>query len=99
MRVPSPPSVAQLEAFSRKAKGLAHPARLAILIRLADGAESTAGDLVRNSGLAQSTVSEHLRVLREAEIVTARHDGPRVWYRLERPALRELWAALDELVN
>ena len=90
---------ARTDEFARGAKALAHPARVTIVIRLAGGKELMAGDIVAESGLAQSTVSEHLRVLRDARIVAAREDGPRVWYRLDTAVLRDMQAALGDLVD
>ena len=62
------------------AHALGHLARVAIVQRLADSGPTLTGDIVKGSGLAQSTVSEHLRVLREAGLVVSRRDGQRVWY-------------------
>jgi ArsR family transcriptional regulator len=69
------------------AKALGHAARLCILEQLQGHAALTAGELVEGCGLAQSTVSEHLRILRDAGVVSVRADGPRNWYRLERGLL------------
>lgn len=81
------------------AKGLAHPNRLAILRLIAtDGSRHTTGEIVTEIGLAQSTVSEHLRVLREAGLVLAHRDGPYVRYTAQRGVLRRFARALDELV-
>jgi ArsR family transcriptional regulator len=56
------------------AKALGHPTRVKILRILRSGAGATCGDLVAALALAQSTVSEHLRLLREAGLVLG--DGP-----------------------
>ena len=79
------------------AKALAHPARLRILDRLGPGAPQLAGDIVGECPLAQSTVSEHLRVLRQAGLVLTRRDGPRIWYRLNRAALRDFAATVEQI--
>jgi len=81
------------------AKGLSHPSRVAIVRRLADGQERMARDIVESSGLAQSTVSEHLRLLRDAGIVTSRRDGPRVWYRLRADVLHEFADVVEHVVE
>ncbi|MCC6006285.1 MAG: winged helix-turn-helix transcriptional regulator [Rhodobacteraceae bacterium] len=65
------------------ARALGHPARIRIVAYLRDHGPAIAGDIVEAVGLAQSTVSEHLRLLREAGIVTARSDPPRVIYALD----------------
>ncbi len=56
-----------------------------------------AGELVATSDLAQSTVSEHLRILRNAGVGFARQDGPRSWYCLRRSVLGEFAAAVGEM--
>ncbi|MDH3755194.1 MAG: metalloregulator ArsR/SmtB family transcription factor [Acidimicrobiia bacterium] len=87
------------ERVAQIARGLAHPARVAIVEQLSDGRPRRAGDIVRESGLAPSTVSEHLRVLREADILASRRDGPRVCYCLRQPVLARFAAALAALVD
>lgn len=69
------------------AKALAHPARLAILRTLATRGECVCGEVVDVVGLAQSTVSQHLKVLREAGLITGIPDGPRSCYCLDAAAL------------
>lgn len=49
----------------------------------------TVQDIVAECTLAPSTVSEHLGILREAGILFATKDGPRVWYCLRRSALQQ----------
>lgn len=64
---------------------LADPTRRRVLDALADG-ESDVGSLVDRLALSQSLTSKHLRVLRDAGVVTVRIDGPRRVYRLsDRP--------------
>ncbi|NYE74319.1 ArsR/SmtB family transcription factor [Microlunatus parietis] len=64
---------------------LADPNRRRVLDALADG-ESDVGSLVERLALSQSLTSKHLRVLRDAGVVTVRVDGPRRVYRLnDRP--------------
>jgi ArsR family transcriptional regulator len=47
--------------------------------------------------LAQSTVSEHLRILKAAGLVRSREDGPRAWYCIEMPAWRRLKTLLKSI--
>ena len=85
------------ERFALIAKGLAHPARIKI-IELFDGDRChMAQEIVDECTLAQSTISEHLRILREAGILFARKDGPRMWYCMRRSVLRQYAEALDDL--
>jgi ArsR family transcriptional regulator len=80
-------------------KALAHPARLAIiraLMRLESGGVCCCGDIVRGLPLAQSTVSQHLKVLREAGLIQGEIEGPRSCYCLDRDALVALTAAIKD---
>lgn len=65
------------------------PGRRRILDLLRDR-ERLVGDLVDELGLAQPTVSKHLRVLRDAGLVEARPDAQRRWYRVRPEPLQEL---------
>ena len=73
---------------------LAEPHRRRILDLLLVG-ERSVGDLVAELPLAQPTVSKHLKVLRQAGLVTVRSDAQRRLYRLRPEPLRELdeWLA------
>lgn len=83
--------------LSLLARALGHPSRVRILrsLRLGDG--SSVGKLVEELGLAQSTVSEHLRVLREAGLVTAGQEvgGKRLFLDVHR--IRRLKALVGSL--
>ncbi len=75
--------------LARRIKALAHPVRLGIVRALmkVGGQGCYCGDLVRDLPLAQSTVSQHLKVLREAGLIRGEIDGPRSCYCLDRAAL------------
>ncbi|RGP38043.1 ArsR/SmtB family transcription factor [Pseudotabrizicola alkalilacus] len=75
------------EALATLAKALAHPARIRILRLLLATPGCIGGDIVGAVGLAQSTVSEHLRILKTAGVITGEIDGPRVCYALNPEAL------------
>jgi DNA-binding transcriptional ArsR family regulator len=70
-------------------EAIAEPHRRAIL-ELLLGAELPAGELVRATGLSQPGLSKHLKMLREAGLVSVRPDGQRRLYRLEPAALAKL---------
>ncbi len=72
------------------AKALAHPARLRILRLLLATPGCIGGDIVDAVGLAQSTVSEHLRILKAAGVISGEISGPRVCYALNPEALSVL---------
>ena len=76
--------------LARWAKALGHPARLAILRTLATRGECVCGDVVEVVGLAQSTVSQHLKILREVGLVRGTPDGPRSCYCLDTGGLAEI---------
>jgi ArsR family transcriptional regulator len=79
------------------AKALAHPARLRILRLLLATPGCIGGDIVDVVGLAQSTVSEHLRILKAAGVITGEIAGPRTCYALNPAALAPLAAFIDAL--
>ena len=84
--------------LAKLAKALGHPTRVLILrrVRTMDGCTCTA--LVGELGLAQSTVSEHLRVLREAGLVhVGEGEAPRTPYRADVHRLRRLKALVGSL--
>ena len=85
------------ETLARLAKAIAHPARLAILRLLAHRQTCATGDLVAELPLAQSTVSEHLRILRQAGLIHGEIEGPRTHYCVNAPGLAVLRAGIDAL--
>ena len=78
-------------------RALAHPVRLTMLETLGAADRCVCGELVRALPLAQSTVSQHLKVLQEAGLVRSRPEGPRTVYCLDREALLALRGELDAL--
>jgi ArsR family transcriptional regulator len=72
------------------AKALAHPVRLRILQLLPAAPDCIGGDIVDAVGLAQSTVSEHLRILKAAGVISGEISGPRTCYALNPAALGPL---------
>ena len=68
-------------------KALSHPVRLDIVQLLSDSGEANCVDLTRHAGLAQSTISEHLRVLRDAGLIKQCGPGPRSGYCINKEAL------------
>ncbi len=80
-------------------KALGHPARLAILRTLAERQTCLCGEIVEELPLAQATVSQHLKALREAGLIEGKTDGPRSCYCLNTEALRRLHEALGALFD
>ncbi|MEY3769110.1 MAG: hypothetical protein RLZZ11_2180, partial [Cyanobacteriota bacterium] len=79
-------------------KALAEPIRLQLIEALGSG-ERCVCELTSDLNLAQSKLSFHLKVLKEAGLLTAREDGRWVYYRLEPEALEQLRAWLGELAS
>lgn len=76
---------------------LAHPARVQLLRMLLARGGCVCGDLVGAMELAQSTVSQHLKILREAGLIQGEVDGPRVCYCANLTKLLELKRLIAEL--
>lgn len=81
------------EHLARLAKALAHPARVAILRMLVRHEGCIVGDIVDELPLAQSTISQHLKQLKDAGLIRGEVDGPRVCYCVE-PGAVALFKAL-----
>lgn len=79
----------------RMLRALANPVRFRIVQVLAQRRSCICGDLVEEFDLAQSTVSEHLKVLKDAGIVQGVIEGPSLCYCLEPESLRFLRGLLD----
>ena len=90
--VEGPAADEELAAF---VKAIAHPTRVRILRMLAKKEARMCSHIVDELPLAQSTVSEHLRILRSAGLVQANENGPRVSYCIVPSALKRLKALLE----
>jgi DNA-binding transcriptional ArsR family regulator len=77
---------------------LGDPIRRALIARLAFG-PATAGQLAELADITRPGVSQHLRVLRDAEIVRASRDGRFIWYELDARRLAEAEHWLSELAD
>jgi ArsR family transcriptional regulator len=80
------------DELARLAKALGHPARVRILRMLSRKEARVCSQIVDELPLAQSTVSEHLRILKDAGLVRSSQDGPRVGYCINYETLRKLKA-------
>ncbi|SDE18380.1 ArsR/SmtB family transcription factor [Pedobacter soli] len=76
-------------------KAIAHPARIAILQQLIKVNACICGELVNEFGLAQATISQHLKELKNAGIIQGNIEGASVCYCIEPKA----WKALLEELN
>ena len=76
-------------------KSMANRHRLLILCQLVKG-EHSVGQLAEFLGIRDSTVSQHLALLRRDRIIAGRRDGQTIWYRIEsEPALQVVKALYD----
>jgi ArsR family transcriptional regulator len=87
------------ERIAEIAKGLAHPVRVRILEQFAEHTPHTAQEIVDEFDLAQSTISEHLRILRKAGLLIPTHDGPRTWHCLRRALIHQFAHTVVDLAD
>jgi DNA-binding transcriptional ArsR family regulator len=85
------------EELAELTKAIGHPARVQILRLLVRKSGCVCGEIVDELPLAQSTVSQHLKVLKECGLIRGDVDGPRVCYCIEPRALRRLKALIGSL--
>lgn len=89
----SEPMRANADAASDLLKALANRHRLLILCQLIEG-ERSVGDLAQFLGIRDSTVSQHLALLRRDGLVAARREGQTIWYSISSSPARALLEAL-----
>ena len=78
------------ERLAKMLKALGNPQRLSIMLFLAENPQCITGDIVAATPLAQSTVSQHLKVLRDAGLICGTIDGAATNYCVDEDALRWL---------
>ncbi|GAB4200399.1 MAG: hypothetical protein Tsb002_36550 [Wenzhouxiangellaceae bacterium] len=90
-----PDETPDIETLASLSKALGHPARIRIVQELLEKQHCVGCDLVEAIGLAQSTTSEHLRILKAAGVIHGEIEHPRICYRLNHEALQPLqqWLA------
>lgn len=85
----------QQNEIATVAKALAHPARIAILQHLLNANECINSDLVKELGLAQATISQHLKELKEVGLIQGKIDGASMNYCINH----KNWKVAQELLN
>jgi len=97
-------SIAKIEAFTQQeqdlaafAKLMSHPARIAILKVLAAQNACICGEIVEVLPLAQSTVSQHLKELKNAGLINGTIDGPKSCYCINWEAFEKFMADFNAL--
>ncbi len=83
--------------LSKYAKALSHPARVAILKLLVKQNSCICGDIVEELPLSQSTVSQHLKELKEAGLIKGEIDGVKICYCIDEAEWKKARQILDEL--
>jgi len=95
-----PTDLTELKANAARMAGriklMSHPERLLMLCRMDEG-EVSVNELVALTGLSQSSVSQHLAILREEGVVSIRGEAQTRWYSLSDPLVRGLIHAMCEL--
>jgi DNA-binding HxlR family transcriptional regulator len=81
------------------AKVLGHPARIAIVQYLLQQQQCVCGDLVQEIGLAQATISQHLKALKEAGLIQGTIAGTSVCYCLDPTAWQQVQQLLGGFIN
>ena len=93
------PFDAEVMALADLAKALGHPARLRILEILAQTPGCICGDIVERLPLAQATVSQHLKELKQVGLIRGEIEGPRICYCLDHETLAAAGQAFGRLFD
>ena len=80
-------------------KALAHPVRLKIIRHLLDEDRCICGRIVEVLPLAQSTVSQHLKILKDAGLVQGEVEGPKTCYCVDKERLASVCRSMSALLN
>ena len=86
-------------SISKYAKALAHPARIAILQLLLKKQTCICGDIVEELPLSQSTVSQHLKELKGAGLITGEIEGVKTCYCIDAKEWEKAKQHLNSLLN
>lgn len=86
-------------AVARYAKALSHPARIAILQLLIKKNTCICGEIVEDLPISQSTVSQHLKALKESGLIKGEIDGTSVCYCIDEKEWKKAKIAIGELME
>lgn len=87
-----------MKELAKIIKALGDANRLAIIHTIGKSSRSVT-EIIQDTGLSQTLVSFHLRVMREKGIVRTRRDGPFIYYRLTTPELYDLIGELSRVAG
>jgi len=90
-------NLTDFESLAGTCKAFSHPARLAILQILASRGACLCGEIVDVMPLSQATVSQHLKILKDAGLITGEIDGPRSCYCVNTETVRDLRERFEQL--
>lgn len=90
---------AQAASLAELARALSHPARIAILELLAARDTCICGEIVEELPLSQSTVSQHLKALKEAGLIQGEIEGPKTCYCLSQSGISKLKRLLPRFLG
>jgi len=85
------------DELAKLAWAIAHPARIAIVRFLIGRDTCMCGEIVSSLPLAQSTVSQHLKILKQAQLIQGQVDGPKVCYCINQKMLDRLKTLVGKL--
>ncbi len=88
---------ASAEQLAKLTWAIAHPARVRIVQLLLSRTSCVCGEIVDQMPLAQSTVSQHLKILKESGLVKGEIDGPRICYCINQKMLKQLKRLVADL--
>ena len=88
---------ASAEQLAKLTWAIAHPARVRIVQLLLSRTSCVCGEIVDQMPLAQSTVSQHLKILKESGLVQGEIDGPRICYFINQKMLKQLKRLVADL--
>lgn len=91
------PTDESAEQLAQLAWAVAHPARVRIVRLLINREACVCGEIVDELPLAQSTVSQHLKILKESGLIQGEVDGPKVCYCINPTKLKDLKALIASL--
>lgn len=89
----------QQNKIAKVAKVLGHPARIAILEYLFKAESCICGDLVNEIGLAQPTISQHLKELKNIQLIKGTIEGTSVCYCIDKENLQDIQQTLSEFLS
>ena len=80
-------------------RALAHPLRLAIIAFIDKNGEINVNKIYRSLKLEQSITSQHLKILRAADLVKYRREGKKIYYSVNYPSIKQLTAIVKKFAK